>query len=138
MAHNNFLDAGRTADWGSHRIEHELSAQYNITHGEGMAVVFPAWTKYMAERKPWRPALLATRVYGADTFLHDEKERAYILAEELTRFFRKLSLRTTLTELGIGDKDFAVMAKRATRNGPVGHYLPLTAEAIEEILRLAL
>ncbi len=138
VAHNNFLDAGRSADWGSHRIEHELSAQYNITHGEGMAVVFPAWTKYMAERKPWRPALLATRVYGADTFLHDEKERAYILAEELTKFFRKLSLRTTLTELGIGDKDFAAMAKRATRNGPVGHYLPLTAEAIEEILRLAL
>ena len=138
VAHNNFLDAGRTADWGSHRIEHELSAQYNITHGEGMAVVFPAWTKYMAERKPWRPALLATRVYGADTFLHDEKERAYILAEELTKFFRKLSLRTTLTELGIGDKDFAAMAKRATRNGPVGHYLPLTAESIEDILRLAL
>jgi alcohol dehydrogenase YqhD (iron-dependent ADH family) len=138
VAHNNFLDAGRSADWGSHRIEHELSAQYNITHGEGMAVVFPAWTKYMAERKPWRPALLATRVYGADTFLHDEKERAYILAEELTKFFRKLSLRTTLTELGIDDKDFAVMAKRATRNGPVGHYLPLTAEAIEEILKLAL
>jgi len=138
VAHNNFLDAGRTADWGSHRIEHELSAQYNITHGEGMAVVLPAWTKYMAERKPWRPALLATRVYSADSFLYDEKQRAYILAEELTRFFRKLSLRTTLTELGIGDKDFAVMAKRATRNGPVGHYLPLTAEAIEEILRLAL
>ena len=138
VAHNNFLEAGRSADWGSHRIEHELSAQYNITHGEGMAVVFPAWTKYMAERKPWRPALLATRVYGADTFLHDEKERAYILAEELTKFFRKLSLRTTLTELGIDDKDFAVMAKRATRNGPVGHYLPLTAEAIEDILRLAL
>ena len=138
VAHNNFLDAGRSADWGSHRIEHELSAQYNITHGEGMAVVFPAWTKYMAERKPWRPALLATRVYGADTFLYDEKERAYILAEELTKFFRKLSLRTTLTELGIGDKDFAAMAKRATRNGPVGHYLPLTAEAIEDILRLAL
>ncbi len=138
VAHNNFLDAGRSADWGSHRIEHELSAQYNITHGEGMTVVLPAWTKYMAERKPWRPALLATRVYGADTFLHDEKERAYILAEELTIFFRKLSLRTTLTELGIGDKDFAAMAKRATRNGPVGHYLPLTAEAIEDILRLAL
>ena len=39
VAHNNFLDAGRRADWASHRIEHELSAQYNITHGEGMAVV---------------------------------------------------------------------------------------------------
>ena len=138
VAHNNFLDAGRRADWGSHRIEHELSAQYNITHGEGMAVVLVAWTKYMAERKPWRPALLATRVFGADTFLYNEKERAYILADELEKFFRKLSLRTTLTELGIGDGDFAVMAKRATRNGPVGHYEPLTAEAIQGILQLAL
>ena len=138
VAHNNFLDAGRRADWGSHRIEHELSAQYNITHGEGMAVVLVAWTKYMAERKPWRPALLATRVFGADTFLYSEKERAYILAGELERIFRKLSLRTTLTELGIDNTDFAVMAKRATRNGPVGHYLPLTAEAIEDILALAL
>ena len=138
VAHNNFLDAGRRADWGSHRIEHELSAQYNITHGEGMAVVLVAWTKYMAERKPWRPALLATRVFGADTFLYSEKERAYILAGELERIFRKISLRTTLTELGIDNTDFAVMAKRATRNGPVGHYLPLTAEAIEDILALAL
>ena len=138
VAHNNFLDAGRRADWGSHRIEHELSAQYNITHGEGMAVVLVAWTKYMAERKPWRPALLATRVFGADTFLYSEKERAYILAGELERIFRKLSLRTTLTELGIDNTDFAAMAKRATRNGPVGHYLPLTAEAIEDILALAL
>ena len=138
VAHNNFLDAGRRADWGSHRIEHELSAQYNITHGEGMAVVLVAWTKYMAERKPWRPALLATRVFGADTFLYNEKERAYILADELEKFFRKLSLRTTLTELGIGAEDFAVMAKRATRNGPVGHYEPLTAEAIQGILQLAL
>ena len=138
VAHNNFLDAGRRADWGSHRIEHELSAQYNITHGEGMAVVLVAWTKYMAERKPWRPALLATRVFGADTFLYSEKERAYILADELEKFFRKLSVRTTLTELGIGEEDFAVMAKRATRNGPVGHYEPLTAEAIQDILKLAL
>ena len=138
VAHNNYLDAGRRADWGSHRIEHELSAQYNITHGEGMAVVLPAWTKYMAERKPWRPALFATRVFGADSFLYNEKERAYILADELERFFRKLSLKTTLTELGIDDKDFAIMAKRATRNGPVGHYLPLTPEAIRDILKLAI
>ena len=138
VAHNNYLDAGRRADWGSHRIEHELSAQYNITHGEGMAVVFVAWVKYMAERKPWRPALLATRVFQTDSFLYNEKERAYLLAEELERFFKKLSLKTTLTELGIGTEDFAVMAKRATRNGAVGHYLPLTAEAIQEILKLAI
>ena len=138
VAHNNFLDAGRSADWGSHRIEHELSAQYNITHGEGMAIVFTAWTKYMAEIKPWRLALLASRVYGKDPYDYSEKERALLLSEELEKFFRKLGLKTHLSELGIDDRDFEVMAERATAGGTVGHYVPLDAARFKEILKLAL
>ena len=134
VAHNNFLDAGRSADWGSHRIEHELSAQYNITHGEGMAIVFTAWTKYMAEVKPWRLALLASRVYGKDPYDYSEKERALLLSEELEKFFRKLGLKTHLSELGIDDRDFEVMAERATAGGTVGHYVPLDAARFTEIL----
>lgn len=138
VAHNNFLDAGRSADWGSHRIEHELSAQYNITHGEGMAIVFVAWTKYIAQIKPWRLALLASRVYGKDPYDFDEKERALLLSEELERFFKSLGLKTRLSELGIDDKDFEVMAARATAGGNVGHYVPLDAQKIKDILKIAL
>ena len=138
VAHNNFLDAGRSADWGSHRIEHELSAQYNITHGEGMAIVFVAWTKYIAHVKPWRLALLASRVYGKDPYDFDETERALLLSEELEKFFRSLGLKTKLSELGIDDKDFEVMASRATTGGTVGHYVPLDAQKIIDILKLAL
>lgn len=138
VAHNNFLDAGRSADWGSHRIEHELSAQYNITHGEGMAIVFVAWTKYIAQIKPWRLALLASRVYGKDPYDFDEKERALLLSEELERFFRSLGLKTKLSELGITDKDFEIMAARATIGGTVGHYVPLDAQKIVDILKIAL
>ena len=138
VAHNNFLDAGRSADWGSHRIEHELSAQYNITHGEGMAIVFTAWTKYMAEVKPWRLALLASRVYGKDPYDYSEKERALLLSEELEKFFKSLGLKTKLSELGITDKDFETMAERATAGGNVGHYVPLDAQKITDILKLAL
>lgn len=138
VSHNNFLDAGRRADWGSHRIEHELSAQYNITHGEGMAIVFPAWIRYIAEIKPWRPALLASRVYGKDPYDYTEKERALLLSEELEIFFKKLGLKTHLSELGIDDKDFEVMAKRATSEGTVGHYVQLDEKKITEILKAAL
>ena len=138
VAHNNFLDAGRIADWGSHRIEHELSAQYNITHGEGMAIVFTAWTRYIADIKPWRPALLASRVYGKDPYDYSEKERALLLSDELEKFFRKLGLKTHLSELGITDSDFEVMAKRATAGGNVGHYVPLDSQKIIEILKTAL
>ena len=138
VSHGGFLDAGRSADWGSHRIEHELSAQYNITHGEGMAIVITAWTRYMAQNKPWRLALLANRLFGADSYNYSESERAYILSERLEAFFRKLGLKTKLSELNIDDRDFEIMAKRATRNGSVGHYEPLDSEAIIEILRTAL
>ena len=137
VAHNNFLDAGRRADWGSHRIEHELSAQYNITHGEGMAIVFVAWTKYMAEVKPWRLALLASRVYGKDAYDFNEKERALLLSEELEEFFKSLGLKTRLSELGITDKDFKTMADRATAGGNVGHYVLLDSQRIIDILKIA-
>ncbi len=138
VAHNNFLDAGREADWGSHRIEHELSAQYNITHGEGMAVVTSAWVKYSAKIKPWRAALLASRVFGVDAHDYTEQERAYILADKLTDIYKKLGIATTLSDLKIDNKDFEIMAKRATRNGTVGHYIKLDASAITEILNLAI
>lgn len=138
VAHNNFLDAGRSADWGSHRIEHELSAQYDITHGEGMAIVLTAWTKYAAARKPWRLALLASRVFGADSFDYSEEERAFILSEKLSEFFKRIGLKTTLGQLGIDERDFDVMSQRATRNGAVGHYLKLDREAVKDILKTAL
>ena len=138
VSHNNFLDAGRRADWGSHRIEHELSAQYNIIHGEGMAVVFTAWTKYIADIKPWRLALLASRVYGKDPYDYSERERALLLSQELEAFFKKLGLKTHLSELGITNEDFEVMAARATAGGEVGHYVPLNASKIIDILQIAL
>ena len=138
VAHNNFLDAGRNADWGSHRIEHELSAQYGITHGEGMAVVFVAWTKYIAKIKPWRLALLANRVFGVDSYDYTEEERALILSDKLKEFFSQLGIATTLTELGIGSEHFEVMAERATRNGPVGHYEKLDRVSFVKVLEEAI
>ena len=138
VAHNNFLDAGRVADWGAHRIEHELSAQYGITHGEGMAVVTVAWTRYIAKEKPWRLAMLARRVFDVEPCNHTEEESALILSEKLRQFFHLLNLRTSLTSLGIGTDAFEEMTQRATRNGTVGHYVPLDAEKIQIILHLAL
>lgn len=140
VAHNNLLDTGRTADWGSHRIEHELSARYNITHGEGMAVVMPAWIRYIADIKPKKPAQLASRVFGADPYDYTEKELALILADKLEKYFRDiLKLRTRLGELDIDSDHYADMAAQATHNGrdPVGHYLPLDEKRFTDILKLA-
>ena len=140
IAHNNLLDTGREADWGSHRIEHELSAQYDLTHGEGMAVVMTAWIRYMAKAKPWKPAQLATRVFHVDALNYSEEKRAEILAEKLQNFFETLNLKTTLHDLTIDETYFEEMADRATKEGTqtVGHYVPLDRKKIIDILKLAL
>ena len=94
--------------------------------------------RYVANVKPWKLSQLAVRVFHEDAYNHSEKENALRLAEHLEQFFRGLGLRTRLSELGIDDKHFAEMAKRATRNGTVGHYLPIDEKVFVEILKLAL
>ncbi len=145
LAHNDIAGCGRSLSptaraggWESHALEHELSAQYDITHGEGMAVVFTAWTKHIAKIKPWRLALLAARVFGVDSYDYTEEERALILSEKLEGFFKELGVATSLNELGIGNADFEVMAERATRNGAVGHYVKLDKETFIDVLKEAL
>ncbi len=140
IAHNNLLDTGRVACWGAHRIEHELSAQYGITHGEGMAIVFIAWIKHMALKKPSKLAQLANRVFGCDYHDYSEEKAAMYLSKELSCFFKSLQLKITLTELSIDSRDFIDIAKRATVNDtqPVGHYVPLYCKDIVDILTLAL
>lgn len=140
IAHNNLLDTGRVADWGSHRIEHEISAQYGITHGEGMAVVLLAWTKYMAKEKPEKLAQLANRIFNVDYHDYSLSDMALQLSSRLESFFKMLHLKTSLTEMEIDDSHFEEMASRATGNGTttVGHYIPLDKTRFVEILKLAL
>lgn len=138
IAHNNVLDTGRVSDWGSHRIEHELSAQYNITHGEGMAIVFPAWMAYAAKEKPAKLAQLATRVFHHDPFVNTNEELALLAARSVQQFFISLGMRKNLSDFEIDDKDFQLMANRATANGNVGHYLELNADKINAVLEISL
>ena len=140
IAHNNLLDTGRASDWASHRIEHELSAQYGIVHGEGMAVVMLAYLRYVAEKHPKKTAQLANRLFDVDYSNYTEKEMTLKLANNLEAFYKMLGLKTTLTEINIDETHFEEMALRATKDdtAPVGHYYPLDKEKFIEVLKLAL
>lgn len=140
FSHNNILDSGRMADWASHRIEHEISAEYGITHGEGMAVVLVAYTKYLATRKPNKLAQLANRLFNIDYANHSKEEMALMLAKNLEKFYIDLGLRTRLSKFNIDDSNFEKMALRATKNDTtkIGHYLGLDSKEIIEVLNIAL
>lgn len=140
IAHNNLLDTGRESDWASHRVEHELSAQYGMIHGEGMAIVMLAYIKYISEKHPEKTAQLANRVFGVDYHDYSESEMTLLVVEHLYSFYRKLGLRTSLSELKISSDCFEEMANRATLGDTkvVGHYYPLNKERFIEVLKLAL
>lgn len=140
IAHNNSLELGREPDWGSHRIEHELSGQYGIVHGEGMVVVTLAWMKYISTFYPEQLVKYGIRIFGIDPIVYSENEIIDLAIEKTKEFFLKLGMRTSLTEMEIKAEHFEDMAKRATKNDSqtVGHLKPLNQQDIVEILKLAL
>ncbi|MBO0455336.1 iron-containing alcohol dehydrogenase [Enterococcus hulanensis] len=140
IAHNNSLELGREPDWGSHRIEHELSGQYGIVHGEGMVVVTLAWMKYISTFYPEQLVKYGIRIFGIDPIIYSENEIIDLAIEKTKEFFLKLGMRTSLTEMEIKAEHFEEMAKRATKNDSqtVGHLKPLNQQDIVEILKLAL
>ena len=79
IAHCNLLGTGREQDWASHNIEHELSAQYDIAHGAGLAIIFPAWMKYVFREN--RPLFVkwATRVMGV-SYDYENEDRTILEA----------------------------------------------------------
>ena len=138
LAHNGICGTGRVEDWASHGLEHEISALYDVAHGAGLAVVFPAWMTYMAGVKPAKIAQLGRRVFGIDAAADDAA--AYDTVARLRAFFKSLGLPVTFAELGIAEPDITTMVRKVTENkgNPFGGYYPITPEVAEAIYRLGL
>lgn len=138
VAHNSLLGKGKRDDWGSHNIEHQLSAYYDIAHGAGLAIIFPAWMKYVWKEKPEMMEQYALRVWNV---CPEGKTREEVILEGIERteeFYHSIGLKTRLSEVGIDDKDFREMAQKAVFMGPLGNFKKLYEEDVLNIYRLAL
>ncbi len=138
VAHNNLVGVGREQDWSSHAIEHELSALYEIAHGAGLAVIFPAWMKYTMKQDVMRFAQLASRVFGCEMdFMHPEKTAAEGIAR-LEAFFRSLGLPVRMVDFGGKEEDIPYLAAHiGIGEGTLGSFVKLTVTDVENIYRLA-
>lgn len=140
IAHNDTCSLGRQEDWNSHAMEHEISAEYDVTHGAGLAVIFPAFLKYAADHNPGKVAQLAHRVLGvADS--GDASADAHAGAKALKTWFHDvLHMPVTFAQLGIPEPNLELMNERLHKlKGTVMQgYMPLDAEATMEIYKLAL
>ncbi|MCL2578025.1 MAG: iron-containing alcohol dehydrogenase [Defluviitaleaceae bacterium] len=114
IAHNNWLGIGRAQCWACHGMEHELSAYNDIAHGAGLAVLTPAWMKYVYKENCKMFVQFAVNVMGVEGSFRDPDA---IILEGIARledFYKKIGLSLTLSELKIPESAFEDMAKKAT------------------------
>jgi alcohol dehydrogenase YqhD (iron-dependent ADH family) len=134
IAHNDLLGTGRTGDWSSHMIEHELSALYDLTHGAGLAIVIPAWMKYVYRYNLPRFAQFATRVMNVDTNFESLEQTCLEGIEKLEAFYTTMGLPTRLKDVSIPDDKFEVMAEKSVKTGSIRK---LAKDDVVEIYRIA-
>lgn len=140
IAHNNLCGVGREQDWSSHIIEHELSALYDVAHGAGLAVVFPAWMKYVMKHDINRFAQMAVRVWGCNMDFGSPETTAIEGIRRLEEFWKSLGLPLNFQELGAKEEDIPFMVQNIglKDDEAIGSFVPLYNEDIEKIYRIAL
>ena len=140
IAHNETVGVGRVGDFGAHQIEHELSALYDVAHGAGLAVVFPAWMRFQMKNHVMRIAQFANRVYNVPMNFENPAETALRGIEAHECFLREIGMPLTLKELGAKSEDIEYMAKNTKKNfngEKTGRAWPVDEKDIIEIFRLA-
>jgi len=137
IAHNGLLNTGRTGDWGSHKLAHELSTMYDLAHGATLSIIFPAWMKYVYKQKLDSFYKFAVRVFDVDPCFGSAEYVARTGIERLIGFYRSLDLPTTLAEVGIDDSGFEKMAENVVVFGKVGRFVKLDKQDVLAIYELA-
>ncbi|MDG5800035.1 iron-containing alcohol dehydrogenase [Marinilabiliaceae bacterium ANBcel2] len=139
LAINGLLSLGKTGggDWATHMIEHEISAIYDLTHGAGLAIVFPAWMQYVLdEDNAWKFAKMARNVFGVK--IEDDIEAAKKGIEEVKKYFKSLDMPLSLKDVDIDDQYLEEMGEKCTLFGAVGVMRKLEAKDVTAILKAAL
>lgn len=142
LSHNGLTGCGRNFMMRCHQIEHELSGMYDrVAHGAGLAVIFPAWAKYIYKNEKALPRFcqFAQRVWGIEMDFEHPERTALAGIEACENFFKSLGMPVRLSELDVDDTKFDEMAEKCTFFGKrvLKDYIPLGKKEIIEIYNLA-
>ncbi|MCW1734798.1 iron-containing alcohol dehydrogenase [Anaerorudis cellulosivorans] len=138
IAHNDICGVGREQDWATHKMEHELSGLYDVAHGAGLAVMFPAWMKYVMPHNVMRFAQFAVRVWGCEMDFQHPENTAKQGIERLEQFLVSIGMPIRFAQLGAKAEDIPTLVKNMQPgNQTVGSFVKLTEEDVRKIYELA-
>jgi len=142
ISHNDLTHAGTEFMLVCHQLEHELSGMYDeVAHGAGLAIIYPAWAKYIYKYNPGRFSQLAVNVCNIASFDKTDEELALEGIEFMENYFKSIGMPTRLSDLGIEITDESIdeMSEKCTFFGKreIHDYKNLNKEEIKEIFNLA-
>lgn len=135
LALNGLNGVGRKGDWASHSIEHSLSVLNDIAHGSGLAIIMPAWMKYVYKEDVKKFAKFACHVFTINEGSDEEKALKGI--EALRDFYKEIGAPITLKEVGVKREELDFIADNAAILAPLGTLKPLKRDDIYNILEIA-
>ena len=142
MAHNNSCGVGRSQDWNSHNIEHELSALYDCAHGAGLAVTMPAVFRYCMNHNVMRFAQVAVRVWGCQMDFEHPENTALEGIKAFQSFLISIGMPSNFREIGARQEDIQklveVLCHGNGRQGSISGFVTLSEEDCTEIYRMML
>ncbi|MCR5178125.1 MAG: iron-containing alcohol dehydrogenase [Lachnospiraceae bacterium] len=140
MAHNNSCGVGRSQDWNSHNIEHELSALYDCAHGAGLAVTMPAVFRYVLKHNVMRFAQVAVRVWGCSMDFANPEATALEGIAAFSNFLTSLGMPRNFEELGAKEEDIPVLVENLCngngRDGSISGFVTLDKEDCTNIYKM--
>lgn len=140
MAHNNSCGVGRSQDWNSHNIEHELSALYDCAHGAGLAVTMPAVFKYVMKHDVMRFAKVAVRVWGCQMDFDHPEVTALEGIEAFRSFLISIGMPKNFKELGAKEEDIPklveVLCRGDGRTGSISGFVTLNEDDCAKIYKM--
>jgi alcohol dehydrogenase YqhD (iron-dependent ADH family) len=142
VAHWGLTGCGVADDWATHQLEHELSGMFDVTHGAGLAAIWPSWARYVMHENLSRFVRFAVNVMDVPNDFTDPEGTAEKGIEAMERFYHAIGMPTNIKELigkDITDEEIKEMVRKCSRNytATCGGLKVLKAEDMEAIYKMA-
>ncbi len=142
LSHNDLTECGTEKDFACHKLEHELSGLFGVTHGAGLAAIWGSWARYVMDKHLNRFVKFAVNVMGVTNDFIDPKATALKGIEATEQFFRAIGMPTSIPELigrGATEEEISTLVDKCSRGGKmnIGAMEVLKPEDMTAVYRLA-
>ena len=142
LAHNDVTGNRAQGDWSTHQLEHELSGLFDVTHGAGLAAIWPSWARYVMHENLSRFVRFAVNVMNVPNDFTDPEGTALRGIEAMERFYHAIGMPINIKELigrDITDAEIKEMTRKCSRDyqRTCGQFKSLNADDMEAIYRMA-